>query len=156
MVLLRRAEEREQCRAMCWNVEQVRVHLVHGFQPATTLALQISRAGELAHWLVRTSNLHPAFRDSPMVWDMLMGGYADPTTGGLEKQFEGFTVALQRAAYDRALALVAARRGAIEAMAEELLDDSKCVGRAKGIGQTVWQSVRQGVTVGEGEGAIEA
>jgi len=54
-----------------------------------------------------------------------MGGYPDPTVRRLEKQFEGFTVALQRAAYRRALALVAARRPVIETVAEELLDGSR-------------------------------
>ena len=86
---------------------------------------QISQAGELAHWLVVTSNLHPAFRDSPLVWDMDMGGYPDPTTRGSAKKFEGFTVALQRAAFDRAIALVTVRLAAIEAVAAELIED-KC------------------------------
>ena len=87
---------------------------------------QVARAGDLAHWLVRSSTLHPAFRGTTLLWDMRMGGYPDPTVRRLEKQFEGFTVALQRAAYRRALALVAARRPVIETVAEELLDGSRC------------------------------
>jgi len=86
---------------------------------------QVARAGDLAHWLVRSSTLHPAFRGTTLLWDMRMGGYPDPTVRRLEKQFEGFTVALQRAAYRRALALVAARRPVIETVAEELLDGSR-------------------------------
>ena len=92
----------------------------------------MSRAGELAHWLVRESTLHPAFRGTALLWDMDMGGYPDPTTRGLEKQFEGFTVALQRAAYRRALALVEARRPVIDTVAEERLDSSRC-GAADGV-----------------------
>lgn len=42
--------------------------------------LQVARAAELAHWLVRGSTLHPAFKRSPMAFSMRMGGWADPTT----------------------------------------------------------------------------
>ena len=84
----------------------------------------MARAGDLAQWLVQSSNLHPVFRGSALAWNMRMGGYPDPTTRGTAKQFEGFTVALQRAAYERALATVTARRPVIETVAEEMLDGS--------------------------------
>lgn len=40
----------------------------------------MSRAVDLAQYLVRGSTLHPAFRSSSMLYDMDMGGYPDPTT----------------------------------------------------------------------------
>ena len=100
---------------------------------------QISQAGELAHYLVVTSNLHPAFRDNPLIWDMEMGGYPDPTTQGTAKQFEGFTVALQRAAFDRAIALVTSRLASIQAVAAELLADT-CAphSRDRARGRSFW------------------
>jgi hypothetical protein len=73
---------------------------------------------------VQSSTLHPVFRGSALRWDMRMGGYPDPTTRGSEKQFEGFVVALQRAAYRRALATVAARRPVIETVAQEMVEGS--------------------------------
>lgn len=35
---------------------------------------------DLATWLVVSSTLHPRFRDSPVLTDMEMGGFDDPTT----------------------------------------------------------------------------
>lgn len=51
--------------------------------------LQISLAGDMATWLVKHSQLHPAFRNTPVMYDMDMGGYEDPTTAGRSRTFEG-------------------------------------------------------------------
>jgi hypothetical protein len=50
--------------------------------------------------------LHPATRDTPVLTDMVMGGWPDPTTRGMQASFEQLTVQLQRAAYRRAIQLV--------------------------------------------------
>ncbi len=67
---------------------------------------QMSRAGDLADWLVRKSTLHPAHRDVPVLTDMVMGGWPDPTTRGVAPSFERLTLQLQRAAYARAMRLI--------------------------------------------------
>lgn len=67
---------------------------------------QVARAGDLADWLVRKSLLHPAMRDLPVLYDMMMGGRPDPTTRQAQAAFEPLTLQLQRAAYRRALVLV--------------------------------------------------
>jgi hypothetical protein len=68
--------------------------------------LQVSRAGDLADWLVRKSLMHPALRGVPIMYDMNMGGYDDPTTRNSEVKYEHLTIQLQRAAYLRAHRLV--------------------------------------------------
>lgn len=70
------------------------------------LRVQVSRAGDLADWLVRKSLMHPTLRSHPVMLDMEMGGYDDPTTRGMAPRFEYLTLQLQRAAYQRALRLV--------------------------------------------------
>ena len=42
---------------------------------------QLSKAAQLARWLVIESKLHPAFRDCLMNFNMRLGGRNDPTTG---------------------------------------------------------------------------
>ena len=76
-------------------------------------ARQVARAGDLADWLVRKSTLHPAARDTPVMYDMRMGGYADPTTRKSAPRFEGLTLQLQRAAYRRAMRLIRRARRAL-------------------------------------------
>ena len=66
----------------------------------------MSRAGDLADWLVRKSLMHPTLRGHPVMLDMEMGGYDDPTARGMAPRFENLTLQLQRAAYQRALRLV--------------------------------------------------
>ena len=68
--------------------------------------LQVSRAGDLADWLVRKSLMHPRLRDNAVMYDMDMGGHDDPTTRNAEVKFEDMTLQLQRAAYQRAHRLV--------------------------------------------------
>jgi hypothetical protein len=41
---------------------------------------QMSRAVDLAQFMVKASTLHPAFRHSSMLYGMEMGGWEDPTT----------------------------------------------------------------------------
>ncbi|KAK9817951.1 hypothetical protein WJX72_004798 [[Myrmecia] bisecta] len=81
---------------------------------------EVAKAGELAHWLVVQSKLYPLFRDSGIMYDMLMGGWTDPTTRGMAGSFETLTLQMQRAAYRRTLRLVRERRAAIEAVSDEL------------------------------------
>lgn len=40
----------------------------------------MSRAADLAQYMVRASTLHPAFQHSSMLYNMEMGGWEDPTT----------------------------------------------------------------------------
>lgn len=68
--------------------------------------LKVSRAGDLADWLVRKSLLHPRMRGLPVLHDMEMGGYDDPTTRNSAPKFEYLTLQLQRAAHQRAHRLV--------------------------------------------------
>ena len=68
--------------------------------------LQVSRAGDLADWLVRKSLMHPRLRNENIMYDMKMGGHDDPTTRYSEVKFEHLTIQLQRAAYQRAHRLV--------------------------------------------------
>ena len=68
--------------------------------------VQVARAGDLADWLVRKSMLHPAMRDVPVRYDMVMGGWPDPTTRQAAGAFEPLTLQLQRAAYRKALTLI--------------------------------------------------
>lgn len=42
----------------------------------------------MATWLVQHSQMHPAFRDLPVMYGMDMGGQADPTTQGTSRRFE--------------------------------------------------------------------
>jgi hypothetical protein len=45
-----------------------------------TTSKEVSRAAELARWIVVDSKLHPANRDNLVMSNLLMGGYEDPTT----------------------------------------------------------------------------
>lgn len=45
-----------------------------------TTSREVSRAAELARYLVVDSKLHPLNRDSPVTANMLLGGEEDPTT----------------------------------------------------------------------------
>lgn len=86
--------------------------------------LQVSRAGELAFWLVAQSQLHPSYRNPPFKYDMFMGGYEDPTTQGTHVRFERLTKQLQDVGYQRALQMVRQRRVVIETVAAELCNSS--------------------------------
>lgn len=68
--------------------------------------LQLSRAGNLAQWLVQYSCLYPVMRDTPIAYGLTMGGRPDPTVAGKTIWFEGPIHNLQKAAYERALRLV--------------------------------------------------
>lgn len=89
------------------------------------LGVQISLAGDMATWLVKHSQLHPAFRDLPVVYGMNMGGGIDPTTQGSTRRFEGLILQLQKAAYEQAKHLVRQQRTAIEKLAAELTGNSQ-------------------------------
>lgn len=80
----------------------------HGMWRAdgASVRAQMSRAGDLAHWLVRKSTLHPAVRRVPLAYNLRMRGIPDPTVKGLEPFFEPLAAQLQRAAYARAMRLV--------------------------------------------------
>lgn len=95
--------------------------VLYGKEGATlSTATEIAKAGELAHWLVRHSTLHPAFRAHAIHYSMVMGGVMDTTTKNLALVFEGLTVDLQREAYEAALSLVRQRLGVIRTVADEL------------------------------------
>ena len=81
---------------------------------------EVSRAGELARWIVIDSKVHPAYRGKPVLSNMAMGGGEDPTTAWLDGAYDEPILALQRAAHARALRLVRERRPVIEAIAAEL------------------------------------
>lgn len=83
---------------------------------------EVSRAGDLARYLVVGSSLHPKFRDSPVLYAMRMGGRRDPTTRDLEGMFEPFIKQMLEAAHAKALRLVQQHRDAIEQVAEEMLN----------------------------------
>lgn len=59
------------------------------------LLMQVSMAGDMATWLVTHSQMHPAFSDSPVMYDMNMGGYEDPTTRNTAGRFEALILELQ-------------------------------------------------------------
>ncbi|KAL3137049.1 hypothetical protein ABBQ32_006634 [Trebouxia sp. C0010 RCD-2024] len=86
-------------------------------------AQEVSMAGDMATWLVTHSQMHPAFSDSPVMYDMNMGGYEDPTTRNTAGRFEALILELQVAAYDQAKHLVWQRKAAIEQLAAELTSD---------------------------------
>lgn len=81
---------------------------------------QVAQAGVLAAYLVVKSTLFPAYRRTPLSRTIMIGGSEDVTTDRLVPQNERYIVALQRAAHARALRLVAERRPAIEAIADEM------------------------------------
>ena len=87
--------------------------------------LQVSMAGDMATWLVAHSQMHPAFSDSGVMYDMSMGGFEDPTTRNTAGRFEQLILELQTAAYDQAKRLIRQRRAAIEQLANELTSDSQ-------------------------------
>ena len=97
---------------------------LHGPGAASlSTAKEVSRAGELARWIVVDSKLHPAYQGKPMLPNMAMGGGEDPTTAWLDGAYDEPILALQRAAHARALRLVRERRPVIEAIAAELCDN---------------------------------
>lgn len=52
-------------------------------------------AGDMATWLVAHSQMHPAFSDLPVMYDMSMGGFEDPTTRNTASRFEALILQLQ-------------------------------------------------------------
>lgn len=52
-------------------------------------------AGDMATWLVAHSQMHPDFNVLPVMYDMSMGGYEDPTTRNTASRFEGLILKLQ-------------------------------------------------------------
>lgn len=68
--------------------------------------MQVSMAGDMATWLVTHSQMHPAFSDSPVMYDMNMGGYRDPTTRNTAGRFEGLILELQVCCFGTVLAPV--------------------------------------------------
>lgn len=84
---------------------------------------EISKAGELARWIVVDSKLHPSTRDTPMMTNMRMGGGRDPTTAWQDTAHDADILALQRGAYDLARRLVQERRAVIERVATELCEN---------------------------------
>ena len=97
-----RAGKAALCQTAIW------LSLGHGVRRAdgARVRAQMSRAGDLAHWLVRKSTLHPAVRRVPLAYNLRMRGLPDPTVKGLEPFFEPLAAQLQRAAYARAMRLV--------------------------------------------------
>lgn len=96
-----------------------------GAEGATLLtAKEVSKAGELAKWIVVDSMLHPASRDSPVLLNMKMGGRKDPTTAWADTQHDDSILALQMGAYRRACKLVYQRKSVIETIAKELCENS--------------------------------
>ena len=61
-----------------------RQHTVYAWPPCTELDAclhcKMSRAADLAQYMAKASTLHPAFRQSSMLYGMEMGGWEDPTT----------------------------------------------------------------------------
>jgi len=87
-------------------------------------AKEISKAGELAKWIVIDSKLHPSNRDSPVLTNMAMGGQRDPTTAWQDTRHDEDILELQEGAYRRARKLVFEHRSVIERVAAELCDNS--------------------------------
>ena len=85
-------------------------------------AKEIARAGDLAHWLVRTSTLHPAFRNHALHYDMIMGGQYDSVTKQMATTFEGLTLELQMEAYEKAKKMVRERLPVIKSIANDLCE----------------------------------
>lgn len=95
-----------------------------GAEGATLLtAKEVSKAGELARWIVIDSKLHPASRDSPVLSNMKMGGRKDPTTAWADTQHDETILALQMGAYRRACKLVYQRKSVIDTVAKELCEN---------------------------------
>lgn len=57
--------------------------------------MQVSMAGDMATWLVAHSQMHPSFSELPVMYDMTMGGFEDPTTRNTASRFEGLILQLQ-------------------------------------------------------------
>lgn len=57
--------------------------------------MQVSMAGDMATWLVAHSQMHPDFSELPVMYDMTMGGFEDPTTRNTASRFEGLILQLQ-------------------------------------------------------------
>ena len=59
------------------------------------MVMQVSMAGDMATWLVAHSQMHPNFSELPVMYDMTMGGFEDPTTRNTASRFEGLILQLQ-------------------------------------------------------------
>lgn len=84
---------------------------------------EVSRAGELARWIVMDSGLHPATRDEVVRLNLRPGGKRDPTVKWAWKNYDGLIMDLQRRAYEAALRLVAERATVIRTLGNELCDN---------------------------------
>ena len=86
-------------------------------------AKEVSRAGELARWIVVDSKLHPRNRDSSVLSNMVLGGKDDPTTAWLDTETDDDIRVLQEVAYETAKRLVLENRSVIETVAKELCEN---------------------------------
>lgn len=59
------------------------------------MLMQVSMAGDMATWLVAHSQMHPNFSELPVMYDMTMGGFEDPTTRNTAGRFEEHILHLQ-------------------------------------------------------------
>ena len=93
-------------------------------------AAPIADAFEIAYYCVRNSQLHPRFRTMPPLHtyvylndDANWVNQRDPLADGLDEElgYHKLTLTLLKAAWARARRLVQQRRGAIEAVAKEML-----------------------------------
>ncbi|KAI7840859.1 hypothetical protein COHA_005451 [Chlorella ohadii] len=84
---------------------------------------EVSRAGELARWIVMDSGLHPATRDEVVRLNLRPGGKRDPTVKWAWKNYDDLIMDLQRRAYEAALRLVAERATVIRTVGNELCDN---------------------------------
>lgn len=99
-----------------------------GDQSVTLLTSQeISKAGELARWIVMDSKLHPKYRDDALLRNLQMGGKSDPTTQWLRTQFDKDILDMQEVAYKKARQIVEERREVISQIATELLTKEETV-----------------------------
>ena len=84
---------------------------------------EMSRAGELARWIVVDSKLHPRNRDSSVLTNMSMGGEDDPTTAWKHTEYDEDIRLLQETAFAAARRLVTERKSVIETVAKELCEN---------------------------------
>lgn len=81
---------------------RVTEELLYGPDSVTlSTAKEVSKAGELAYYLVAKSNQHPAFRQIPIRMRMKLGGEADPTLRSTAEWFERHITHLQETSYKR-------------------------------------------------------
>lgn len=84
---------------------------------------EVSAAAEVARWIVVDSKLHPLNRNKPVMGNLQMGAYEDPTTEWMDQQYDDYILALQRVAYEKAVQLVEQRRPVIETIGRELCEN---------------------------------